>query len=60
SVTGKLGGELPRIQVEDGSTVGTISIRGCVVQGGERLSSMELLEMLRSREPMEFDGYYET
>ncbi len=60
SVTGKLGGEIPLIKVDSGSTVGTVSIRGCVVEGNKRLSSMELLDMLKMKESMDFDGYYEV
>lgn len=60
SVKGKLGGELPKIKVNNGSAIGTVSIRGCVVEGNTRLSSLELLEMVQAREPMDFEGYYEV
>jgi len=60
SVTGKLGGELPLVKVDSGSTVGTVTIRGCVVAGNTRLSSMELLDILKTKESMDFDGYYEA
>ena len=60
SVTGKLGGELPGIVVDSGSTVGTVLIRGCVVEGNRRISSMELMDILKAKELMEFDGYYEA
>lgn len=60
SVTGKLGGELPLVKVDSGSKVGTVSIRGCVVEGSRRLSPLELLDILRTKEVMNFDGYYEV
>lgn len=60
SVTGKLGGELPGLSTEKGSPVGTVSIRGCFVQGGSRLTPAELLDLLNSRETRDFEGYYEV
>ncbi len=60
SVTGKLGGELPGLSTEKGSPVGTVSIRGCFVQGGSRLTPGELLDVLGKREMMDFEGYYEV
>ncbi len=60
SVTGKLGGELPGLSTENGSPVGTVSIRGYFVQGGSRLTPAELLDLLDKREMMDFEGYYEV
>lgn len=60
SVTGKLGGELPGIATDSGGHVGAVSIRGCVVAGGTRLSSRELLDTVRGKEAMDFEGYFEA
>ncbi len=60
SVSGKLGGELPGIATDSGDHVGTVSIRGCVLAGGTRLSSRELLDMVRAKEAMDFEGYFEV
>jgi len=60
SVTGKLGGELPLLSTDDGSHVGSAGIRSIVVEGGSRLDARDLLDRLRSKESMEFEGYYEA
>lgn len=60
SVTGKLGGELPRLITDDGSHVGPVCIKSIVIEGGSRLDARDLLDRLRSKESMEFEGYYEV
>ncbi len=60
SVTGKLGGELPLLELDDGLHVGSVGIRSIVVEGGSRLDASDLLDQLRSGELMEFEGYYEA
>jgi hypothetical protein len=60
AVTGKLGGEMPLLERDNGGRVGTVKIRGCVVEGGSRASSLELLEKLKTSDPMDFEGYYEA
>ncbi len=59
SVTGKLGGELPKLKLDSGEFLGAVSIKGYVVEGGSRLDARDMLNRLRSQEIMEFDGYYE-
>ena len=60
SVTGKLGGEIPLLKLDDGSHVGATEIKSIVIQGGSRLDVRELLDSLRSMESMEFEGYYDA
>jgi len=60
SVTGKLGGEIPLLKLDDGSHVGPVGIRSVVVQGGERNDARDLLDRLRAKESMEFEGYYDA
>ena len=60
SVTGKLGGEIPLLTLDDGSHVGATQIKSIVVEGGSRLDVRDLLDRLRAKEPMEFEGYYDA
>ncbi len=60
SVIGKLGGEIPLLTLEDGTHVGSVEIKGIVVEGGSRLDARNLLDRLRSVESMEFEGYYDA
>ncbi len=60
SVTGKLGGEIPLLTLDDGSHVGATEIKSIVVEGGSRLDVRDLLDRLRTQESMEFEGYYDA
>jgi GGDEF domain-containing protein len=60
SVAGKLGGDIPLLKLDDGSHVGSVGIRSVVVQGGERNDARDLLNRLRIKESMEFEGYYDA
>jgi GGDEF domain-containing protein len=60
SVTGKLGGELPGLSLDNGAVVGTVGIRGYMVEGGARIEARDLLNRLGSQESKEFEGYYEV
>ncbi len=56
SVTAKLGRELPAVVTEAGVTVGKITVRGCVVDGGSGISVKELHTMLSSGVKKEYSA----
>ncbi len=60
SVAGKLDGEIPLLELDDGSHVGPVGIRSIVAQGGERNDARDMLNRLRAEEYMESEGYYDA
>ncbi len=60
TVIGKLGGELPKLQTQDGSYMGGVMIRSQEITPGEIVEVSWVREDLGAREFEEFEGYYGT